>query len=256
MLTRDQIQRLAQRHAISAQAQERDYLQHVLLFLLYTRTQELVFKGGTALRIAYRGNRYSEDLDFNGAADQAANREIWLGVVEALGNFGMAGELRSEWTSPVGYSFGVSYRGPLYDGRDRSKGKIRVDINLRPEVVETQAVLARAEYDDVRPFVLTVLTAEHILAEKMRALLMRAKPRDAYDIWLLSSQGVRAAPELVQSKLQVLERAYSRQDLEAALEQARGAWERDLRPLLAQFVAWEVVEGTVVDQFREIYFSS
>ena len=51
MLTRAQIQRLAQRHGIGVQAQERDYVQHLLLFSLYNKSQALVFKGGTALRI-------------------------------------------------------------------------------------------------------------------------------------------------------------------------------------------------------------
>ena len=65
MLTRTQIQRLAQRNHIGMQAQERDYLQHLLLMLLYSRSQALIFKGGTALRLVYRGGRYSEDLDFS-----------------------------------------------------------------------------------------------------------------------------------------------------------------------------------------------
>jgi predicted nucleotidyltransferase component of viral defense system len=56
MLTKAQIQRLAQRHGVGMQVQERDYLQHLLLWRLYSRSQELVFKGGTALRLVYRGN--------------------------------------------------------------------------------------------------------------------------------------------------------------------------------------------------------
>ncbi len=77
MLTRAQVQRLAQRHSIGMQVQERDYLQHLLLWRLYTRSQALVFKGGTALRLVYGGNRYSEDLDFNGPADRAALEALW-----------------------------------------------------------------------------------------------------------------------------------------------------------------------------------
>ena len=65
MLTRQQLQRMAQRERIGLHAQERDYLQHVLLALVYARTQTLIFKGGTALRIVHRGGRYSEDLDFS-----------------------------------------------------------------------------------------------------------------------------------------------------------------------------------------------
>lgn len=55
MLTRPQIQRLAQRHSIGVQAQERDYIQHLLLFLLYSKSQSLVFKGKTASFTAFSG---------------------------------------------------------------------------------------------------------------------------------------------------------------------------------------------------------
>jgi predicted nucleotidyltransferase component of viral defense system len=57
MLTRSQIQRLAQRNQIGMQVQERDYLQHLLLYSLYLRTDQFIFKGGTALRIVYGGGR-------------------------------------------------------------------------------------------------------------------------------------------------------------------------------------------------------
>jgi len=138
MLTRAQIQRLAQRNGIGLQAQERDYVQHLLLFRLYRRTQALIFKGGTALRVVHRGNRYSEDLDFNGPADMPALQKSW------------------------------------------------------GEEVSTRRVLVTPEYDNLRPFVVIVLSAEHLFAEKVRALLVRGKPRDLYDLWLLHAQGVRA----------------------------------------------------------------
>jgi len=90
----------------------------------------------------------------------------------------------------VGYSFDISFRGPLYDGRDRSKGKVRVAVNQRSEEVETDRELVNSPYDDVRPFVVTALALEHLLAEKLRALLVRGKPRDLYDVWLLLRRGV------------------------------------------------------------------
>jgi len=54
----------------------------------------------------------------------------------------------------VGLSLDVSFEGPLYDGRDRSKGKVRVDISLRGEPWATRRELVRSECDDVRPFVM------------------------------------------------------------------------------------------------------
>ena len=104
MLTRTQIQRLAQRNHIGMQAQERDYLQHLLLMLLYSRSQALIFKGGTALRLVYRGGRYSEDLDFSAvvsgnpivaAVGSAELRSLWQTVVADLRDFGAEGEIET-----------------------------------------------------------------------------------------------------------------------------------------------------------------
>ncbi|MDI6768590.1 MAG: nucleotidyl transferase AbiEii/AbiGii toxin family protein [Anaerolineales bacterium] len=245
MLTRSQIQRLAQRHGIGVQVQERDYLQHLLLFLLFNRSQALVFKGGTALRIVYRGNRYSEDLDFNGPTDIQAIKNLWNATLAGLRDFGIMAEMRYAWQSDVGYSFDTSYQGPLFDGRDRTKGKVRVDISLRQENVITQRALVSSEYDDVRPFVVTTLSVEHLLAEKVRALLMRGKPRDLYDVWLLTAQGVRLDASLVYEKLRLYDIELSRAIVDEALKKASANWERDLRPLLPQFIRWEEVSPTL-----------
>lgn len=249
MLTRAQIQRLAQRGRVSLQVQERDYLQHLLLLALSGRSQGLAFKGGTALRLVYRGNRFSEDLDFNvaGGADSpasvAALRALWQRVVQDLTGFGVQAELRNEWEGELGYSLDVSYQGPLYDGRDRSKGKVRVDISRRFESVETRRALVRSEYDDVRPFVVTVLTPEHLLAEKVRALVVRAKPRDLYDVWLMLGQGVTLEPALVERKLALYDLTLTESAVDLALARAATDWERDLRPLLSQYMEPEVALG-------------
>ena len=221
-------------------------MQHLILWLLYSRSQGLVFKGGTALRLVYGGNRYSEDLDFNGPEDGAALQSLLEEVIVGLEDFGVIAEMRNAWTSDVGYSFDVSFQGPLYDGRDRSKGKVRVDVNRRPEEVEVRRELVTSEYDDVRPFVVTVLTLEHLMAEKVRALLVRAKPRDLYDIWLLLRQGVQPDPMLIERKLALYEMLWNPAVLEEALEQVRAGWERDLRPLLPQFISYENARQDVV----------
>jgi predicted nucleotidyltransferase component of viral defense system len=225
MLTRAQIQRLAQRNGIGLQAQERDYVQHLLLFLLYGHSQALIFKGGTALRVIYRSNRYSEDLDFNSPPDIVFLKDLWAGVVGGLNDFGLSAEVRNAWQSEVGYSFDVSYQGPLYDGRDRTKGKVRIDVNLRPEPVESRAVLVVPEYDDLRPFVVQALTLEHLLAEKVRAFLVRGKPRDLYDLWLLTAQGILLDPDLARAKLALYDLTPSAALLEQAFRRAAADWE-------------------------------
>jgi predicted nucleotidyltransferase component of viral defense system len=165
--------------------------------------------------------------------------------VEGLKDFGVIAETRNVWDSDVRYSFDVSFQGPLHDGGDRSKGKVRVDINQRQEEVGTHRELVTSPYDDVRPFVVTVLALDHLLAEKLRALLVRGKPRDLYDIWLLLRQGVEPDLTLVDRKLALYDREWEREALEEAIENLRTEWERDLRPLLPQFVAYEVARERV-----------
>lgn len=188
------------------------------------------------MRLVYSGNRYSEDLDFNGPNDVTTLRALWDEIVVGLETFGVVAEMRNDWISDVGFSFDISFRGPLYDGHDRSKGKVRIDVNRRLEEVETHRELVTSEYDDVRPFIVTVLTLEHLLAEKVRALLVRGKPRDLYDIWLLLRQGVQPDSNLMERKLGLYEMKWELGRLKQALERVRSEWERDLQPLLPQFV--------------------
>lgn len=250
MLTRQQLQRLAQRERIGLPAQERDYLQHLLLALVYARSQTLVFKGGTALRIVYRGPRYSEDLDFNTPNGLAEAQQIWRDVVGELERYGIGAEIREAWGGEQGYSFDVSYRGPLYDGRDRTKGKVRVDLNLRDESVEVQRQLISPEYDDVRPFVITALAPAHLLAEKVRALLVRGKPRDLYDLWLMQSKGWPVDWGLVDQELSLYAQLFSLDRLQAALDRIAPDWERDLRPLLPQLPAFDDARRSMADYLQ------
>ncbi|MFN3309535.1 MAG: nucleotidyl transferase AbiEii/AbiGii toxin family protein [Anaerolineales bacterium] len=128
---------------------------------MYRRSQDLIFKGGTAIRLVYQGNRYSENLDFNGQLRLESLELLWKETITHLFDFGIEAEMRNAWQSAVGYSFDVSYQGPLYDGRSRTKGKVRIDINLRNEEVEARSVLVNSPYEDLRPFVIKVLNPAH-----------------------------------------------------------------------------------------------
>jgi predicted nucleotidyltransferase component of viral defense system len=120
-----------------------------------------------------------------------------------------------------------------------------VDISTRQEKTDTQPELVTSEYDDIRPFVATVISLDHLLAEKIRALLMRSKARDVYDIWLLVNQGVQVDKKLAQMKLALYDVALSKTNLDGALDKAKTDWSRDLRPLLPQFIPWKDVISRV-----------
>jgi len=78
---------------------------------------------------------------------------------------------------------------------------------------------------------------------------VRGKPRDLYDIWLLLGQGVRPDRALIERKLALYGLTFNVEALDAALARVRAGWERDLRPLLPQFVAYEdVVREEILDK--------
>jgi predicted nucleotidyltransferase component of viral defense system len=74
----------------------------------------------------------------------------------------------------------------------------------------------------------------------VRALIVRAKPRDLYDVWLLLAQGLTVERDLVERKLALYGLSLTPALLESALSQAARDWERDLRPLLPQYVDADV----------------
>lgn len=177
---------------------------------------------------------------------------LWKDILEDLGRFGINAEIRNEWQSAVGYSFDVSYQGPMYDGRDRTKGKVRVDISTRSEKTDTQRVLVPSDYDDIRPFVLTAISPDHLMAEKIRALLVRSKARDVFDIWLLINQGIVVDRKLIEKKLALYEIPLTTQTLDDALDKAKADWTRDLRPLLPQLVSWKDAVSQIEPVLRKL----
>ena len=249
MLTRQQLQRIAQRRAIGLHALERDYVQYLVLSILYTRSQFFVFKGGTALRVVYHSPGYSEDLDFNTTVDLDETKQYLHEVLVGLGRYGIVAAIRNEYESSSNYSFDLSFQGPLYDERDRSKSSVRIDVNLRREQVATERRLVSSEYDDVLPFLVTVLTAEHILAEKTRALLVRGKARDLYDLWFMVEQGVRVDLGIVDAKLALYQTTFDARVFREKVDGLRAAWDSDLRPLLAQVPEFVVAAEPVLVAF-------
>lgn len=122
---------------------------------------------------------------------------------------------------------------------------MRIDVSLRREEipkgeiaegveVPTERRLVSSEYDDVMPFLVTVLTAAHILAEKTRALLVRGKARDLHDLWFMVEQGVRVDRNLINAKLALYDTSFAVDVFRQKVESLHGTWEADLGPLLGQ----------------------
>lgn len=247
MLTRKQIEKIALKNRVPLFTQERDYVQSVFLSLLYSKTTGLIFKGGTCLRIAYSSPRYSEDMDFNSNLGEDEAYNTLETAVKELEYFGIRAQIRNKRMSRSGFGFALSYMGPLYEGRDITKGMVRIDVSLRGETVLEERVMVRSEYDDVKMFVISAASLDHIFAEKVRALLVRGMARDLYDLWFLLERGVKPDIELINSKLAIYDKSYSSEEIGERIAQLEKTWSKDLMPLLGVVVPYEVAAKRVVD---------
>lgn len=143
----------------------------------------------------------------------------------------------------------VSYEGPLFTGKPESKGKIRVDVSLRGEEAKAKRIVVAPKYDDIPQFVLTVLTIDEIFSEKVRALLVRGKPRDLYDVWVLLESGVIPELKLINKKLALYHKKFDIEELRTRLWEAKEGWEKDLKSLLPNIVPFEEIEKALVEKF-------
>jgi uncharacterized protein len=186
---------------------ERDYcLSWVLIGLSKTQLSEwLAFKGGTALKKVYLpGYRFSEDLDFTLRQEvpwEAIEREWgqlarWVQEHVGIGADFLERDPNSHANT---HTFYIGLRGPV---QRANPDRLKVDITIHElmcQQIEHRPLLREyEEYDDLEEAQVPVYGIEEVAAEKLMALVDRARnePRDLYDLWYLSTnQGIHW-PEL------------------------------------------------------------
>jgi predicted nucleotidyltransferase component of viral defense system len=198
VIGRNEIIRLADRDDVPAQTVERDYvLAHVLSGIAsHEAADQMVFKGGTALRLCYiQDFRYSADLDFSLVDGLKCPRAVGvvaevlesvreatgfptLAITEALG-----GDTENE--SPDVTPGRIYYVGPL----GASPRSIKLDLADDELVVETHSAEVIVRYSDQPAGVRKrVYTLAEVAAEKLRCILQRVQCRDLLDLWELFEQ--------------------------------------------------------------------
>ena len=251
MLTRRQLQRFSVKKGVALHNVERDYVQTLFLYELYTHNTDFLFKGGTCLRMVFKLNRYSEDLDFNFNGNPEIIKKNLVKTTARLIDFGIEGELKSESFSSSGVNLKLRYKGPLYNGKDLSRGTIRIDVSCRKEKVETTVELLNPIYDDCPSFVFTCLTLDHILAEKIRALVIRGKPRDLYDVWFLG-ESIEYDLNLINQKLKLYNMRFEDVNLDKTFANVEKDWKQDILPLLGFLPDFNKISSIVEKKFRQL----
>ena len=245
MIESNEIKRLAKIQKLSTYQQEKHYIQTATLSGIYTEiTDELVFKGGTALFFFYGLDRFSEDLDFTQQGtihmhklkDAITNRFDLLNITH---------EIKKE-PSIARDTLKIKANGPLYKG-PRSESVVRIDISQRNDMVLKPDIKEITPfYNDLRPFSIPVMKKEEILAEKTRALLTRGRARDLYDIAFLLKKDVQWNEDLVNKKLAYYKKRYESEEFKKNILAIKNIWDAELHGLVYQLPQFDDIIKTVL----------
>jgi len=186
MLDYEELKNIAQLKRLSLVNTEKDYLQDLILFGIYSNIgKELIFKGGTCLYKVYKLNRFSEDLDFT-LTKRLDMEGITKKVISDLMLLNIRGRIKEIKEYRGGMNIRLLLNGPLYRGGKETQCFIPLNISKKEQVLlEPKRESIMPLYREIPTFEVFAMPEEEILAEKVRAILTRQKPRDIYDLWFL-----------------------------------------------------------------------
>jgi len=211
---------------------EKDYFQDVLLYHLYKKSNNFIFKGGTCLYKLYNLPRFSEDLDFS-ILTQKNIKETIESVAREL-----KAKIESKKTK-TSFLFKLRFSGIL-----TQFNIVRIDVSLFNIVFGFEVKNYVSPYVDIPPFSLRVLKLEEILAEKIHALIKRNNARDLYDLFFLL-RFVVPNEELIQKKLEIFKMKFDKEIVKRKIEEIKPKWEAELKP----FLLTEVTDFEVAEEF-------
>jgi len=207
-----------------------------------------VFKGGTAIKKVYFSQaRFSGDLDFT--VPNATEGQV-LPAAASLRAFSQEGfsfgDVEKEMTS-AGLRLVLRYTGPL-----NYTQRVRFDFSFRDDlVVQPKALKIADEYFSLS-FKVQTMPIEEILAEKVRAAMTRKAPRDLYDLWYLSTNGIRLNAKLVASKFAFYNEKFNFKLFSSEMGLFEETWKNDLQSFMPEVPPFEKVKGEVLNMARKI----
>jgi hypothetical protein len=234
MLSIEELEHIGRLKGISRVNAEKDYLQDLLLFGMYSRiSDELVFKGGTCLFKIYKLNRFSEDLDFTSRGG-INPWKLFSKVISDLELLNVEGRIKEIKRYKNEVNVRMLFTGPLYNGSKESLCFIPINISLKERVVlEPRREMMIPLYREIPNFEVFAMQEHEILAEKIRAILTREKPRDVYDLWfLLCKRGLPFDITLVNKKLRLYNLKFDLVEFMKSIDIKKGLWKLDLQNLI------------------------
>ncbi|MBI5620536.1 nucleotidyl transferase AbiEii/AbiGii toxin family protein [Candidatus Gottesmanbacteria bacterium] len=197
MITMDQVRIFAKTLKTNEMTGLREYLQHLFLSVLYSQpaSSHIYFKGGTAIHLIYHAPRFSEDLDFT---VELPREEFTKAIDDTFGHLTKYERLAFKERRTTA---GKRYMMSAYDLPGYPSTFINLDFSFREDVLQPEKSVITSDFPIAFTGFIWHLSKEELYAEKIRAIMTRKKGRDLYDLWYLSTLGVRPHAAMVQKKL-------------------------------------------------------
>jgi predicted nucleotidyltransferase component of viral defense system len=162
----------------------REYWEVTLLQRLFESpvSRPLIFKGGTALRLAYGSPRFSEDLDFSLLDDGlgASFKEMAFELIAPFPAADITDLASKRWTYLCEIRITEAY---LYQ-----PFRIKLEISRRPfPGYQTELRLITSPTTPVQALC-RVATLKQLYEDKQACITGRAAPKDIFDIWFISQK--------------------------------------------------------------------
>ncbi len=246
MLTRNDLSPYKDATGFNLGQIEKDYVQHIFLMSLYRRiSNELIFKGGTALQKTYGLNRFSEDLDFT------LSKKIELNIIidkvlTGMDIFGCDATKKKIKEDDLSITIQIRVKGPLYEGSDKSLTYINLEVSKREKVLLSPLMNSVVPiYKDLPPYLLPTMNPSEIMAEKIRALFTRERSRDLYDLYFLIKKGVKTSIALINNKLSYYDKEFDEEELFKVVKRKEKMWKSELKQLVTPVPEFNEAEKTV-----------
>lgn len=211
MISKEQIKGLSQKFAIDEFSVMREYLQILFLSAIYEQKEssKIYFKGGTALRLLLNSFRFSEDLDFTSLISDGEIKKLLTKSIKKINLTVPDLELKQVKTNVNSLAGFLRYK------TDELKFplNIHLEFSLREKPLSEREVILDTLFP-ISPYpIIKCLAWEEILAEKIRALMHRAKGRDLFDIWYLLSKEIGIDWVMISKKMAYYNRKVTIEDL-------------------------------------------
>jgi len=176
----------------------REYLQLVFLSHLYAQPQagKVYFKGGTAIHLLFDSPRFSEDLDFSTTLSATDTSQLIKKTESEMRREILGIKILLWHKGKQGIRFKLIYKSADF----KYPMAIRIDVSFEKPLRPVSSPLVTKFPIGLFP-VVSHLAIEEIMAEKIRALLLRAKGRDVFDLWFLLSKNYTINQDLIAKKI-------------------------------------------------------